>query len=255
MSLFSRSVVAITHNDVVRKLVTGTPPGRAVAERFVAGDTLDDGATATAELNRAGKSVSMDLLGEAVHDRTTAIAAADQYEAAVHRIAEDGLDANISVKLTQLGLDVDRGLAAENIDRLAGSAKMAGTTVTIDMEDSRYTSDTIELFEQGQRAHGNLGVSRRPCEELPRIWNGCSRWAVTSGCARGRTWNPKRLPSPRSMTSMRPSCASSNRSWPTTTCDRASPPTTTASSNGLSNWPVLARAHGSFRCCTAYGLI
>lgn len=174
MSLFSKGVVAVTHNRAVRNVVTGTGPGRAVAGRFVAGETLDEGAAAAAILNQAGQQVSLDLLGESVHDRTTAIAAADQYEAAVDRIAQDHLDANVSVKLTQLGLDVDRDLAAENIDRLAQRASDANSTVTIDMEDSSYTAATIDLYEEAQRKHGNLGLClqaylRRTPEDLDRL--------------------------------------------------------------------------------------
>ncbi len=158
MSLFSRAMIAATHNGAVRRLVTRTAPGKTLARRFVAGDTLDEATAATRSLNTAGKPVSLDLLGEAVHDRVTAVSAADQYVAAIRRIAEAELDANVSIKLTQLGLEFDRGLAAENLTRLAQEAAAIGTTVTIDMEDSRYTQATVDLYADAQPQNGNLGL-------------------------------------------------------------------------------------------------
>lgn len=126
------------------------------------------------ELNRQGFSVSLDLLGEEVHDRQTSLQATSEYLDCLDRIAEVALDANISIKPTQLGLAIDEGLAREAIERLGRAAAAAGTTVTIDMEDSRYTEATVRLFEFGQAAQGNLGIAIQSClrrtpEDLERI--------------------------------------------------------------------------------------
>lgn len=166
--------LAVTGASPVEKLITETRPGRAVAERFVAGDTLDDAVEIAVELNRQGFSVSLDLLGEEVYDRETALQATAEYLDSLDRIADVGLDANISIKPTQLGLAIDEGLAREAIERLGLAAAAAGTTVTIDMEDSRYTEATVRLFEFGQAAQGNLGIAiqsylRRTPEDLRRI--------------------------------------------------------------------------------------
>ena len=110
-------------------------------------------------LNGAGFSVSLDLLGEEVTDRESALSATEEYLSCLDRIEIDGLDSNISIKPTQLGLAIDTGLAAEAISRLADRAADIGTTVTIDMEDSRYTEATVRLYEKGQRSHGNLGIA------------------------------------------------------------------------------------------------
>ncbi|HEX9761592.1 MAG TPA: proline dehydrogenase family protein [Acidimicrobiia bacterium] len=155
-------------------MVTSTRPGRALAGRFVAGDTLDDAVEAAHRLNREGLLVSLDLLGEEVGDRDSAILATAEYLASIDRIRAEDLDANISVKPTQLGLAIDVGLAAENIERLAGAAARLGTTVTIDMEDSRYTASTVDLYEEAQARHGNLGIAlqaymRRTPEDLARL--------------------------------------------------------------------------------------
>lgn len=158
----------------VEKLFTSTTPGRAVAERFVAGETLDQAVVVANRLNEEGFLVSLDLVGEEVHDRDSALAATREYLESLDRIREEGLDANISVKPTQLGLAIDESLAMEAIDQLGARAREVGTTVTIDMEDSRYTETTIRMFEHGQEITGNFGVAvqaymRRTPGDLERL--------------------------------------------------------------------------------------
>lgn len=140
-------------------MVTGTRPGRALAGRFVAGDTLDDVVTVARDLNAEGFSVSLDLLGEEVYDEASAVAATEEYLVSLHRIDQEGLDANISVKPTQLGLAIDEAHAVAAIERLAARAGDLGLTITLDMEDSRYTDSTVRLYETAQLAHGNLGIA------------------------------------------------------------------------------------------------
>lgn len=143
----------------IEKLVTSSRPGRALASRFVAGDTLDSAVEVASALNEGGFAVSFDLLGEAVTDITSARAADAEYLECLDRIHAEGLDANISIKPTQLGLAIDAGLAMEAVVRLGRRALQTGTTVTIDMEDSRYTERTVRLFEAGQAECGNLGIA------------------------------------------------------------------------------------------------
>lgn len=159
MSIFSRVVSATTRSRPVEKVITGTKPGKALASRFVAGETLQEAVAIAAELNRSGFLVSLDLLGEEVHDEQSARNALAEYLDCLDRIAEDGIDANISVKLTQLGLSIDRELTIELVAQLAGRAAEVGTTVTIDMEDSRFTSDTVDIFADAQERFGNLGIA------------------------------------------------------------------------------------------------
>lgn len=103
--------------------------------------------------------MSLDLLGEEVHDQDSALSATDEYLQGLESIADESLNANISVKPTQLGLAIDPALAADAISRLAVKALGVGTTVTIDMEDSRYTAATVDLYEKAQSEHGNLGIA------------------------------------------------------------------------------------------------
>jgi proline dehydrogenase len=159
MSLFSRLVVGIAESAPIKRLVTSTPLGQRVARRFVAGETLDQAIQAARKLNRAGMSVSLDLLGEEVSSAEEVEAALHQYEECLHRIAVEGIDGNISIKLTQLGLSLDAELTASTLDRLAKAAAALELTITIDMEDSSHTEATVELYRAAQVKHGNLGLA------------------------------------------------------------------------------------------------
>jgi proline dehydrogenase len=159
LSLFTRLVVATAHAQPVEKIITRTRPGKALARRFVAGDTLEEAVDAARTLNGAGPLVSFDLLGEEVHDLESARAARDEYLECLDEISVSDLEANISVKLTQLGLAIDRDLTRELLESLADRADAQGVTVTVDMEDSRYTEGTVETYETVQKSHGNLGIA------------------------------------------------------------------------------------------------
>lgn len=166
--------MATTHARPVEKLITSTRPGNALAHRFVAGDDLDQAVAVAHKLNGEGFAVSLDLLGEEVHDVEAAERARDEYVVSLHRIEAENLDANISIKLTQLGLAIDEALAANLVSDLARRAAEIGHTVTIDMEDSRYTDATVRLYENAQREHGNLGIAvqsylRRTPTDLERL--------------------------------------------------------------------------------------
>ncbi|HSL26128.1 MAG TPA: proline dehydrogenase family protein [Acidimicrobiia bacterium] len=159
MSFFTRVVVAAAESDPVRSVITRTRAGKALAGRFVAGDTVDQAIAAARQLNSAGMEVSLDLLGEEVATSMEVEAALAGYSSCLDRIATEEIRGNISIKLTQLGLGIDRGLAAAALDRLAATASSLGRTVSIDMEDSTYTEATVELYRAAQQRHGNLGLA------------------------------------------------------------------------------------------------
>lgn len=168
------AVLAITERSVTKKLVADTPAGRAVAKRFVAGDSLAEAVEVTRDLNSKGMSVSLDHLGEHVAEIGEATNARDAYLACLGQIAEHRLDANISIKLTQLGMGLDNDAAAEYLDQIAQAASSVGTTVTIDMEESDHTQTTIDLYVRAQQLHGNLGIAvqsylHRTTHDLARI--------------------------------------------------------------------------------------
>ena len=121
---------------------------RRVAQRFVAGETLDDAIAAARTLNAAGFPVSLDLLGENVLDRDGAARAAETYLAMFDRIAAEKLDGNVSLKLTQLGLDLDPQLCESSLLRIAGCAAARRNFVRVDMEGSPYTQRTVDLVRR-----------------------------------------------------------------------------------------------------------
>ncbi len=174
MSLLGRLVLMITGWGPVRRMFTSGRWGRRVAMRFVAGETLDEAVAVARGLNAQGFLVSLDLLGEHVTDAALASQSAAGYGVCLDRIQAEGLDANISVKLTQLGLGLDDGLARRFLGELATRAAGAGTTVTVDMEESALTEVTLDLYCRAQAEHGNLGLAlqaalRRTPADLERV--------------------------------------------------------------------------------------
>lgn len=159
MNALGRGVLAVTDRRAVRSLFTESTAGRRLSLRFVAGEDLDDAAAAAQALNDRGARVSLDHLGEHVTGAAEAVAARDAYLAALDRIADDQLDANLSVKLTQLGLEFDDRLAVRSLGELAERAADVGTTITIDMEEHTFTEATVTVFEEVQAVHGNLGIA------------------------------------------------------------------------------------------------
>ena len=124
------------------------PGARTMARRFVAGETIDDGMAATRALNRAGLSVSLDYLGESVSREEDATAAADTYIRLIDRIVAEKLDANVSLKLTQMGQDVDDGFLRANVGRVLDRARAGDMFVRFDMEASTHTQRTIDFFRR-----------------------------------------------------------------------------------------------------------
>ncbi len=150
MRLFDRAVVRVLP-AVPRSIV------RRVAAPYIAGETLDDARRVVSELNAAGISATVDVLGEAVSRPEEAEAIARAYHDALATIAADGLDANVSIKLTGLGLELDAGLCRTLVEALVDDAAGRGIFVRIDMEDSSTTDETLALY-RALREGGRDGV-------------------------------------------------------------------------------------------------
>lgn len=129
-----------------------------LAQRFVAGDDISDAIEAVRELNADGLKATLDNLGEDSLDREHALAAAEENLTMLRRLAESGVDANISLKLTQLGLAFDETLAAESLLRIVTEAERLKTFVRIDMEGSRWTQKTLDLFYRLHETHPGVGI-------------------------------------------------------------------------------------------------
>jgi proline dehydrogenase len=131
---------------------------RRVARRFVAGETLDDAVEAAREVNRRLQLASLDLLGENVSDEAGARRAAEGYLAVFDRIAQERLDANVSLKLTQLGLDSSEDLCLELLEKIVAHATNQGNFVRIDMEGSAYTQRTVEIAKRVRAKYTGVGT-------------------------------------------------------------------------------------------------
>jgi len=151
MGLFSRAVVATL------PLVPRFAVGR-VASRYVAGETLEEAVEVIRRLNGERAMATVDVLGESVSERGKAEEAVDEYLRAIAAIVEHRLDANVSLKLTLLGLDVDQDFCRDNVRRIAEAAKAHDMFVRIDMEDRTTTDATLAIYHQLFPDLGNLGV-------------------------------------------------------------------------------------------------
>jgi proline dehydrogenase len=130
------------------KFVRNNRLAKSFAGRFVAGETLDTALAAVARLNARGITASLDLLGESVHNEAEAQRAGEAYIAMLDRIHERKADANVSVKLTAMGLDISEDLCVVIVHTILQRARDYSSFVRIDMESSEYTQRTLDLFEQ-----------------------------------------------------------------------------------------------------------
>ena len=132
---------------------------RRFAAPYIAGETLPDAVATSRVLNAAGKRVTVDVLGEEIAAIGDALAIRDAYLGVLDAIADHGLDGDVSVKPTALGLHVDRAACRDLIGGIATAAAERGTTVEIDMEDSSTTDDILAVYRELHAAgHGNLGI-------------------------------------------------------------------------------------------------
>jgi proline dehydrogenase len=142
------TLLYLSNQPRVFRFVRNNRLAKAFARRFVAGETLDDALAAVRVLNAKGIAASLDELGESVTNEREARATRDSYLAILDRIADQNLDANVSVKLTALGLDISEELCVSLTQDLLDRAQRYSTFVRIDMEGSAYTELTLRLFEE-----------------------------------------------------------------------------------------------------------
>jgi proline dehydrogenase len=153
------------------------PIVRRLSAPYIAGPTLDDAVRVVKRLNAEGKMATIDVLGEEVFAEAEAAEIQGAYHRVLERIEQEGLDSNVSVKLTGLGLELDEGLCRENLEAVVADAQARGNFVRIDMEHSATTDATLRLYRAlGAAGHGNLGVVlqaylRRTLSDVPGLDN------------------------------------------------------------------------------------
>jgi len=145
--MLRKTLLYLSNQQKVFTFVRRNGLARRMASRFVAGETIEEAMTAVRALNARGITASLDLLGESVHREEEARATAKSYLDLLDRIQSQKLDANVSLKLTAMGLDVSEDLCVANMQMVLDRARDYGSFVRIDMESSAYTERTLHMFE------------------------------------------------------------------------------------------------------------
>lgn len=161
MPVLRSAFIALSRNPSLRRFCEHSSLGNKLSARFVAGMEIEDALRAAESVNKQGMHVTLDSLGESVSSAAEAEKAADVYHALLDSIAERKLDANISVKLTQMGLMLDPQLAEAIAVNLAEHAKYVGNFVRIDMEDSTLTEATLDIVRRVNARpdlRGSIGI-------------------------------------------------------------------------------------------------
>jgi proline dehydrogenase len=152
--------VTLLDRAIVRVLpAVPRPVVRRLSQRYIAGPVLEDAVEVVRSLNDEAKMATIDVLGEEITRREEATALLAEYEDVLETVGREGLDSNISVKLTGLGLNLDHDFCRDNISELVREAGARSSFVRIDMEDSSTTSETLALYrELRQQGLDNVGV-------------------------------------------------------------------------------------------------
>lgn len=156
--MLRQTLLYLSRQPTLHTLASGSPAARQLAGRFMGGETLEEALDVTRRVNQDGMTVSLDHLGENVTTRVEAERDAADYVGALDAIAAAGVDANISLKLTSLGLDFDRGLTMQLMERVLSAAARTANFVRIDMEGSAYTQATVDIASDLFERHKNVGT-------------------------------------------------------------------------------------------------
>jgi proline dehydrogenase len=145
--LYRNTALAVADRDLVQRLVREGRLGRRLVERFVSGERLEDALAAAKSIARQGMTTTLDQLGEAVEDAWSVRIATDTAMTTLREMAREGLEPNISIKLTMFGLDLDEARTVEQVAAVLAVAEDVNGFVRIDMESAAYTERTIAITE------------------------------------------------------------------------------------------------------------
>jgi hypothetical protein len=166
-----------------------------LAKRFVAGETIESAIAAVADLNAAGMTATLDYLGEDVLEREAAVATREAYIAVLERVHQSGVESNVSVKMTAMGLLIDQDFALANLTGIVDFAQRnRDPFVRIDMEGSAVTDATCASSNERMLARRPWDrCSRRTSSARPPTSSERSSWALACGSARALTTNPPEI--------------------------------------------------------------
>ena len=167
-------LIALSQNALLKRLVTRFPLARRVARRFVAGETFEDAVVAMERLMDEGMDVALDYLGENVYTPAEADRATEEYLKVLGNLRQRGDNWYISLKLTQIGMDLGEDLCLGNLEKVLEAAALNNTFVRVDMESSKYTELTIRIVERAAEKHPNVGIViqsylRRSRQDVARL--------------------------------------------------------------------------------------
>jgi proline dehydrogenase len=152
------TLLSLSHRRRLGRIATRLPITRRMVERFVAGQTLPEAIEALQRLRASGRSTTVDVLGESVTSEAAAEAAADRYLETLDALVEHGLDGNVSLKLSQMGLELSPAICRANVARIFERAAASGSFIRIDMEGHAHTEATLELWRDLRSRNPNSGV-------------------------------------------------------------------------------------------------
>ena len=156
----------LSHSRTLKTLASryGMSGARAFGRRFIAGETVEDAIAALRQIQSQGLLCTLDYLGESVTSLSEADTATRAYLHLIDAVDRAGVERNLSLKLTQLGLDVDRAICVDNLRKILTAAQQCAFFVRIDMESSAYTETTLDIFETVWRlGHRDIGVVLQAC--------------------------------------------------------------------------------------------
>lgn len=156
--IFRTALLYLSRQHRLKTIVSELPGTKQLVQRFIAGETITEAIAAVQELNRLGIAATLDHLGESITSEAATRQEVSEYQHALQRIAEAQVNSNISVKLTQLGLDIDERLCLDNTHQLVESAAQHGNFLRIDMEDSARTDVTLRIFRTLRTKFDNVGI-------------------------------------------------------------------------------------------------
>ena len=157
MSILRSSFIALSTNAPLRHFSESSSAGRRMSSRFVAGMTLNEVVRAAEVLQEHGIASTLDSLGENVHTPEEAERSANIYHQLLDVIGEKKLNANVSVKLSQMGMELDPALAEGIVSKLTTHARTVDSFVRVDMEGTAYTQATIDMVRRLHAEPGNQG--------------------------------------------------------------------------------------------------
>ncbi len=152
------ALLSLSRRPGLGRLATRLSLTRSMVERFVAGETLGDALDVLDRLRATGRRSTVDVLGESVHSEAAAGAAADRYLELLEALSRRGLDGNVSLKLSQMGLDLSVDLCRANVARIFSAAAASGAFVRIDMEDHPKTDATLAIWRELRAINPASGV-------------------------------------------------------------------------------------------------